>query len=189
MKATLIKIVKITLSIIVIFYVINVAKNFYLYFTYEHGNAVYVRVEGQPDEIKGKWKVEFDSWGHGIDIRQNVDFNVNSDSTGTFYYKDYSTRITGKSSETYSWGAIFPFDKDACYEYQCKVLIDSLYIMYLTDSRGYLQDTLYSKYKISNDSLYIDSWVRHGRYTEKPSCLNSHSKKLAFFDLFIPYLY
>jgi len=38
MKKTFKKIVKITISIILIFYVINIAKNFYLYFTYKHGS-------------------------------------------------------------------------------------------------------------------------------------------------------
>jgi hypothetical protein len=168
--------------------VINIAKNFYLYFTYKHGSQALIKVEGQPDEIEGRWKANFDSFGDGFDVRHIVDFKVNSDSTGIYYEKNYSTRVTGKNTEPYSWGAIFPFDKNDFYEYQYKVFIDSLYIMHLPDSNTRFQDTLYSKYKISNDSLYIGG-ISFRRYTEKPSWSNPHSGIITFFDMFIPYLY
>jgi hypothetical protein len=192
MKAIIKKIVKITLSLILIFYVINIAKNFYLYLTYEHGNLALIKVEGQPDEIEGRWKGIIDSWTHLEDRRHIKEYIFNSDGTGIYHTTTYTKRITGKSSELYSWGAIFPFDKSDYSENQYKVLIDSLYIMFLPDTNAYWyyrNDTAYSLYKISNDSLYIDISKEEDRYTAKPTWLYWDTEKLAFKKLFIPYLY
>ncbi|MEA2077394.1 MAG: hypothetical protein U9O95_05185 [Candidatus Marinimicrobia bacterium] len=191
MKATLKKIVKISISLILIFWVINTAKNIYLYFTYEHGNLALVRVEGKPGEIEGRWRGVIDSWTHIDDRRHIKEYIFNSDGTGIYYTKTYSKRITGKSSKTYSWGAILPFDKKDYYEHSYKILIDSLYITFLPDTNAfwYGQDTAYTLYKISNDSLYIDIRQEEDRYTAKPIWLYWDTEKFAFKKMFIPYLY
>jgi hypothetical protein len=191
MKTIVKKIVKIILTLILIFYVINVAKNFYLYFTYKHGDLALIKVEGQPNEIEGRWKGISDHW-HGADeMRLINEFNFNSDSTGIYHEKTYSRRINGKSSEVYSWRSILPFDKNAYIETQYRVFIDSLYITLFPDSNTYWKDTVYTKYKISNDSLYIDQCVPEDhRYTEEPCWTHPLSYKiLDYKELFIPYIY
>ena len=128
MKVSVKKLVKTTFIIILLFVVISILKNIYLYNVYEHGNQALTKVDGQPGKIEGKWKGIFDTWQHGKDERHIFEYNFTSDNTGYFYYKFYYNRINNKQSDTYSWKALLPFTEDDFKEYQSVVFIDSLYI-------------------------------------------------------------
>lgn len=168
MKAIFKKTVIIVLSIILTFWIVSATKNIYLYFNYERGNEALIKIEGQPNEIIGKWKGTFDTYQCGMDERHILEYHFISDSTGIHTYKFYSKKINGRIAYDYSWEAILPFDKNESREYQYKVFIDSLYIIHFPDSNSFWQDTVYAQYKISNDSLYIDSKKQDYRYTTEP---------------------
>ena len=190
MKTKIKKIVKIILTLILIFYVINTAKNFYLYFTYKHDSLAWIKIEGQPDEIEGRWKGIFDFWEGGHDVRHIEEYIFNSDGTGIYHTKSYQKRINGKYPEVYSWGSILPLDKRDYIEHQYRVSIDSLYILFLPDSNTYWKETIYFKYKISNDSLYVDQHgLEYHRYTTKPCWTNHYNEKIDFIKLLFPYGY
>jgi len=148
-----------------------------------------IKTEGHPGKIEGKWKGVFNTWEHGKDERHIIEYNFDSDSTGIFNYTFLYKRIDNKQSDTYSWKALLPFDKNDLREYHSKVLIDSIYIIHIPDSYSLWQDTVYAQYKINKDSLFIDRIKQDYPYTTQPVWGLEYSEKVSLKKLIFPFYY
>ncbi len=166
------------------FIIIILLKNIYLYQTYEHGNIAFIKSEGEKDKLKGKWEVTVDTWEHSVDERHVIRYNLNSDSTGIFYYDHYLNKSNGKSAKLYSWSSILPFDSKNYQTYETDIIIDSLYITYLPSEKSFWQDTVYSKYKLVSESLYIDRNKYNNHYDDEPKWELEFSFKPKLYKLF-----
>lgn len=153
-------------------------KNFYLYSTYEHGNVALLKNK------EGDWVGVFDTWEHGIDERHVLKYEFNSDSSGFFYYEYYPVKVNGKRSSLYSWNSLLPFSEEHLKRYKTKVVMDSCYILYLPSENSLWPDSLYSKYEVRSDSLFIDRKRRKYRYNEEPIWGLDYSWKQRFSRLF-----
>lgn len=167
----------ITILILCIISVI-IVKNIYLYYSYEHGNVALLR-NNQDD-----WFGVFDTWEHGIDERHVLKYEFNSDSSGFFYYEYYPVRSNGKRSSLYSWSSLLPFGDEHLKRYKTKILIDSSYILYLPGENSFWSDSMYSKYEVKSDSLFVDRNRKKYRYNEEPIWGLDYSWKPRFSRLF-----
>jgi|GEM_PF-4358000 len=186
MKITLKGILRTLFIVIILFIVITLLKNIYLYNVYEHGNKVLIKIEGTPGKIEGRWKGIFDTWEHGKDERHILEYHFSPDCTGIFMYKFLFKRVDNNQSNTYSWKSLLPFDENAQRKYQAKVFIDSMFIVHVPDSNSLWRDTVYARYKIRNDSLFIDRRKQNYPYSSDPVWGLEYSGKVPLKKLIIP---
>lgn len=157
---------------------IPIAKNIYLYLTYEHGNNALLKGKD------GRWVGIFDTYEHGMDERHVLHFDFVSDTSGYIYYQSYSVKINENYSSVYSWRSLLPFSESDARKYKSKILFDSEYITFLPGTESVWKDTLYSKYRVSSDSLFIDRSRKKYRYSDEPVWGIPFSDKPSIIKLF-----
>ena len=145
------------LIVIFSFIVILLLRNIYLFYTYEHGNNSCIKIEGTKNVLKGRWFGVFDTWEHMVDERHVFKYDFDTDTSGYFYYEYYSNKIDGEPSDVYSWRSLLPYDNKEFKSYSSKVVVDSIYIVYLSGGDSFWRDPVYSKYRLVSDSLYVDT--------------------------------
>jgi hypothetical protein len=172
--------------VVLLFSVIIIAllKNIYLYQSYEHGNVAFIKSKGERGKLKGIWEITIDTWEHGVDERHVMRYNFTTDSTGIFYYDYYINKSNGRSAKLFSWSSILPFDSKDYKAYISNIIVDSLYIAYLPTEESFWQDTVYAKYKLVPDSLFIDSNKYRRHYTDNPKWEFQYSHKPDFYKMF-----
>ena len=106
------KLIKVILIILLIFIFLNIVKNIILFLTYEHGNENYIKINNRNSKnIKGLWKITYDTYIEGYDERNIIEYKINKDSTGVYKNVFFPNRIFGFKTELYSWLSLLPYDK------------------------------------------------------------------------------
>lgn len=164
-------------------FIVNSLKNVYLYNSYHHGEYRFIKLEGGNNTLSGQWLRILDTWEGGHDERHFEVYNFNDKLKGTYSDSIYSIRVNGKMSIPYSWKALLPFKKNEYDLFSIKISADSEFIKFYPDSNTIWSDTIYAKYEIKLDSLYIDKHRREFRYNKILTPDEEFSEKIHFYKL------
>lgn len=174
-------IIKVFLGILVGIIGVIYLKNTILYFTYKHGEYSFHKIS--PDQ--NEWMREIEIHPDLRDAKYIERYKFLSDDTGKYYSTWIGKKINGEQAKTYSFSALLPYDVDSAKYYESVILIDSMYIIYLPSEQSYNdKDTLYSKYLIRNDSLYVDGNRYNHKYSSTPTWEIMESIKADFIYLY-----
>ena len=174
---------KVIITILLVVSCTQIAKNIYLYAQYKHGTCTFSKKSGVKDSLIGEWEGVFDTWVEGIDERYSIGYKFSSDSTGIFQYSYFRNKTDGRPAETYSWRALLKYSRDDVYTYETNILFDDEYIIYLPNGHSSWTDTVYSRYNVVANSLYVDKDKSQSRYDRKPNWCFASSSKVSFFKL------
>ena len=177
---------KIVYGIVTVFIVVFIAapivKNMILSLTYNFGNNSYSRISGQKYKLAGQWECIFDTYQCGIDERHHFTYSIDDDSSGTLRYDFYPNKINGYSSNVFSYLSLLPYNLK---ESTTNIYNIKFKQQYLQISGIDLQDTMYAKYKMVDDKLFIDTIWEEKEYSRNPIWEFAYSKKLYYtIDLF-----
>ncbi len=173
------KTLTVVLSFTLIIILLPTIKNLLLYFKYEHGNQALIKTDGKSGVLQGSWHGVFDTYQCGLDERHDLTYEFSTDSTGVLYYTFYCDRIDGNIAMVYSWNSLLPFDKVNARKYVIHLSVDETYIKYLPGEQSLYQDTVYSKYQVCFDSLFIDAAAWEYPYQDEPLWGFAFSERLA----------
>lgn len=172
------RIVKILLFVVLTWLCLINLRNLYLYFSYSHGQSALLK------EAEHKWRGVFETWFHGVDEKHELEISLNGSDLGTFVYKYYTKKIGASSANTYSWTALLPYEKPEVYT--CSVSLDSVFIVFYPGEQSLWSDTVYAKYRLSADSLFIDRHPQGTRYESLPDWGLEYSEKPSIISIIFP---
>ena len=172
-------------TLISVLIVLRLLVNVYLYFTYEHGNIALTRADKENTTLKGRWKVVYDTFEHGYDERHHLRYDFDTDSTGIFYYDYYNKRIHGEQSETYSILAVLPYSEGSADSYKTRVRVEPGYLVHIPGEKSPWPDTVFVKYELHGDSLFVDRQRRNYRYRDAPKWGMEYSFKPRLIDVIL----
>ena len=154
------KIIKIFAFLILIVITGIITVNLLLYFTY-HFDVEYLTKTSH--DGYDEYRTVVDTYECGMESQTEIIAEIYPDSTGKMIYTIYDVKIDGNGSADYTLRSLIPYDRSIKYTDDEMFVMDKQYIKFKVYS-----DTLYRKYKIEDDKLYLDKYSRYYPYEMGP---------------------
>ncbi len=154
-------------------------KNLILYTNYNHDYSGLLKVAGQENSLFGTWEITFDDYDCGFDYQHHLNITLMSDSSGNQIYKSSGFRMNGEVARVYSWSSLLPLDDSKSTEFFSNIIIENGYLVFIPDSGYSFLDTSYAKFKLSNDTLFIDELRYRNYYKNNPIFKNSKNAQFS----------
>lgn len=172
------KSVKVFILLLVAWILAINAKNFYLFLFYKHGKAHLLKISDQ------NWHAEFETYQHGIDEKHEQTFIFDTNGHGIFTYNYYRKKIDKKDAKTYSWRSLLPYTNPDTYK--CQISYDSMFITFFPGQESLWKDTVFAKYKVVGDQLFVDRNIQMHRYESPPTWGFEYSEKPSVISIVFP---
>ncbi len=172
--------IKYVVILILLIICLSILKNICLFFEYHHNTQHLSYRECTKADIK-VYEGIVDSYEGGYDARTyfKIAFVVNNN--GYIYSKSFSKKIDGSVSNSYSFHSLLPYDKNEYLETIKKISKQDEYLLIYDDSDS---DTIYRKYKVVDEKLFLDKKTQYKKYNDNPEWGFIFNSKPDFLDMF-----
>ncbi|MBZ0181133.1 MAG: hypothetical protein K8F60_01625 [Melioribacteraceae bacterium] len=161
---------------------IPIFKNLYLYFDYYH-NIKRLNNYNRDESNAKVFEAIVDSYEGGYDVRTYFKVVFEDNDKGYIYSKSFSNKIDGAVSSPFSFHSLLPYDKDVYLEIVRRFSKHKEYLL-IYDKNSINIDTVYCKYKIDNNYLFLDKNKKYSNYYESPDWGFMYNSKPNILDLF-----
>lgn len=146
-----------------------IAKDLYLFATYEHGRQTLTRVSGEAGQLAGEWEGTFDTYTCGLDERHRIRLTVRPDSTGLLEYRFLADRVGGHVPYAYSWASVLPFDRSKVRDYRALLRFSDGTITIDPEGPWYSEyvEREYAAFEVEGDEMYFAYVVEPGERPER----------------------
>lgn len=172
------RIIKYSLLLILFVITVIVFKNMFLFFTYKL-DIVYLEKASANNQHQ-KFEAKIDTYEGGFDLRKKIILEFNKDSTGTYTTEYYYYKTDGNTSSEFSFHSLLPFDKDKKTVDESPFIQEKEYLKIF----GKDKDTIFVKYKIVDEKLFLDKNAQYKKYANNPEWGFMFNSKPDFLDMF-----
>jgi len=171
------KIIKYLLLLILLVIVMIIFKNMFLFFTYNF-DVNYLENISVNNQSK-KYDTSIDTYEGGYDLHKNIIIEFNEDSTGTYTTEYYYFKIDGNTSTSFTFHSLIPFDKEKKRIDVSPFIQEKEYLKIFEKNK----DTIFVKYKIVNEKLFLDRNAQYKKYANNPEWGFMFNSKPDFLDM------
>ncbi len=169
-------ITKYFLIILLVIILISICKNIILFFSYNYDIEYATKVS----EKENSFSALINSYEAGYEMQKDIRVTFFDNNTGEFNTEIYNFKIDGEVSEELSFHSLLPYDREKKEVISYKLIWSDDYLKILESPN----DTIFTKYKIINNKLYIDKNRHYTKYESSPEWGFSYNKGLKFWDIF-----